>query len=325
MQAQDDETGQSELKIHELVKKAKFLSQEKPAADADLYIFFRSMLKCAACEAEIERCSKIYRKMNGKAEIIIMSTSNDEEALKSWIKKKKIKLPVLAPESKSLFTLTPYRHGGYPNIVIITPSGRELEITAGCPVCGDTINNWKKYLKESKKYERSRTVHSKKDKDSGDVSDENNETENGSETTVDETLPLKGRLTQVKYLTKKTPAKNARIYFFLRASSFNAESRDFMPTCISLYKKIKGRGAELIMLNEDKSVTDARNWAKESNIKFPIVSPDSVESLDIPAAGQLPSIIVLSVSGEELTRGDSAHSCEDILSKWDFYLKQTPK
>lgn len=78
--------------------------------------------------------------------------------------------------------------------------------------------------------------------------------EGDGEVSHNEKLPLKARLNHAVYVTKRKPAKNARLYFFLRASSSNAECREFIPVSLSLYKKLKGHGAEIIMLNADKNI-----------------------------------------------------------------------
>lgn len=321
--AQNGDSGDSELCISDLVKKAKFMSSAIPSTDADVYIFFRAGLTSSYCIMEIERCTKVYRKMKKKAEIIVMLGTDEEGATKNWIKEFKIKLPVLAPESKGLFAfLTPYRHGGVPNVVVVTPSGRELVQEGGCPCCGDLIGNWKKLVKESKKYERARSKQIGND----DKKEEKEEASAGNgEGELAEKLPLKARLNKAVYVTKRKPAKNARLYFFLRASSSNAECRDFIPISLSLYKKLKGHGAEIIMLNADKDIKDAQLWAKESRIKFPIIAPESVPDIDILPSGQMPSMVVVTESGEELASGNSASSCEDILQKWDVYFQALPR
>ena len=149
--------------------------------------------------------------------------------------------------------------------------------------------------------------------------------EGDGEVSLNEKLPLKARLNNAVYVTKRKPAKNARLYFFLRASSSNAECREFIPVSLSLYKKLKGHGAEIIMLNADKNIKDAQLWAKESRIKFPIIAPESGPDIDMLPSGQMPSLVVVIESGEELASGDSASSCEDMLQKWDVYFQELPR
>lgn len=149
--------------------------------------------------------------------------------------------------------------------------------------------------------------------------------EGDGEVSLNEKLPLKARLNNAVYVTKRKPAKNARLYFFLRASSSNAECREFIPVSLSLYKKLKGHGAEIIMLNVDKNIKDAQLWAKESRIKFPIIAPESGPDIDMLPSGQMPSLVVVIESGEELASGDSASSCEDMLQKWDVYFQELPR
>lgn len=139
-----------------------------------------------------------------------------------------------------------------------------------------------------------------------------------------ETVSVPDMLKEVEYVTKAKPKKKVAVYFILRSHSKCGFCRKIVPTINEHYKAMKGKGAELIMLNGDADPKVAREWATEAEMLFPIVTKDTAGAVTIPAGGSggTPNIVAVTPNGTVLKSDSGANDCEQIVGMWKELVKE---
>lgn len=136
-------------------------------------------------------------------------------------------------------------------------------------------------------------------------------------------------LKEVKFVTKVKPKKKAYAYLFLRSHSRCGFCRTITPQMNAAYKEMKGKGAELIMLNSDPDTEKAAAWAEESAIEFPMITPETagVVASAVPGSGSggTPNITVVLEDGEKIEGNSGANSCKEIAANWKELVKEAKK
>lgn len=149
-----------------------------------------------------------------------------------------------------------------------------------------------------------------------------------TEASADAELPaVPASLQDRQYITKARPDTKAKVYFIY-------QSRYMCPTCVAeapaivaAYKKMKGKGAELVMLNVDADDETAAKWARKAKMRFPIVSPTDRRGIPFPYTGssKLPCMVALDASGNKLGEASGAEVAEFLSSNWKNFVKDIKK
>ena len=131
-------------------------------------------------------------------------------------------------------------------------------------------------------------------------------------------------LAEVEYLTKAKPKKKAVVYFFLRSHANCGFCRKITPDLIELYKAMKGKGAELIMLSGDSDLDVAKKWAKEAGMTYPIVTNATIGAVKFPAGGSggFPNVIAVTADGKALENTSGASGCTNLIGNWKDLVKE---
>ena len=153
------------------------------------------------------------------------------------------------------------------------------------------------------------------------------ETELASEETEKVSIPE--LLQKVKFATKVKPKKKAQVYFFLRSHSRCGFCRKITPEMNELYKEMKNKGAELIMLNGDPDTETARKWADETDISYPMITPEtaSVIGAVVPGGGSggSPNVMAVMADGTQIEGTSGASKCPALVSCWKDMVKEARK
>lgn len=129
------------------------------------------------------------------------------------------------------------------------------------------------------------------------------------------------------YVTKTKPKLDAKVYFIY-------QSRYYCPTCVAeapkivaAYKKMKGKGAELVMLNVDKELETAEEWARKAKLRFPIVAPGNRTGIPFPHTGanKLPCMVALDAHGNKLGEASGSEVAAFLADNWKQYVKDVKK
>lgn len=153
------------------------------------------------------------------------------------------------------------------------------------------------------------------------------ETDSADEAEEEPTVSISDMLKEVEYVTKAKPKKKVYVYFFVRSHSGCGPCKAMVPACISLYKEMKGKGAEIIMLNSDADSAAAKKWAEDAGMTYPIVSPETRDKVDVPAGGSggTPNVVAVTEDGEVLDNESGYKDCPVVMGKWKDLVKQAKK
>lgn len=141
------------------------------------------------------------------------------------------------------------------------------------------------------------------------------------------TVSISDMLKEVEYVTKAKPKKKVYVYFFVRSHSGCGPCKAMVPSTINLYKEMKGKGAEIIMLNGDADTAKAREWAEEAKMNYPIITPETRNKVDVPAGGTggTPNVVAVTEDGEVLDNESGYKDCPVVMGKWKELVKQAKK
>lgn len=153
------------------------------------------------------------------------------------------------------------------------------------------------------------------------------ETDTFDEAGEEPTVSISDMLKEVEYATKAKPKKKVYVYFFVRSHSGCGPCRAMVPASINLYKEMKGKGAEIIMLNGDADAAKAKEWAEETEMNYPIITPETRSKVDVPAGGSggTPNVVAVTEDGEVLDNASGYTKCPEVMGNWKELVKQAKK
>lgn len=139
------------------------------------------------------------------------------------------------------------------------------------------------------------------------------------------TVTISDMLKEVEYVTKVKPKKKVYVYFFVRSHSGCGPCRALAPKCNAFYRDMKGKGAELIMLNCGKNAESAKAWAKEVEMSYPVISPETVGKVKVPGGGGTPCMVAVTSTGEALETALGTSQCVALMERWKDLVKDARK
>ncbi len=141
-----------------------------------------------------------------------------------------------------------------------------------------------------------------------------------------EDLPaVPAALVNKKLVNKAKLNTKAKVYFLYKSRSTCGICVRECPSIVATYKGMKGK-AELVMLNIDASDEVAAKWAKDSKMKFPVVSPTDIGGVPFPFAGgnTLPLMVAVDAEGNKLGEANGNEVAE-FLAGWKKIVKDYEK
>lgn len=144
---------------------------------------------------------------------------------------------------------------------------------------------------------------------------------------VEQPITIPDMLAKVKYLTKVKPKKKAAVYFILRSHSKCGPCRAAAPQLAPIYKEMRGKGAELIMLSGDGDVEAAEKWAEEAGMNYPIVTNETIGAVNIPAGGTggTPNVMAVMSDGTIIEGTSGYKKVPVLIGNWKELVKQAKK
>lgn len=130
-----------------------------------------------------------------------------------------------------------------------------------------------------------------------------------------------------KYITDARPDTDAEVYYLLNSHSQCAFCVHHTPELIKLYKQMKGKGAELVLLNSDPTDEKARAWAEKAGMNYPVVAPAAAKkipfTIDLSSGPPPPPplMIIVTPDGERIGQGGGPQTSM-LLGQWKDYVKK---
>lgn len=161
------------------------------------------------------------------------------------------------------------------------------------------------------------------------VAAQDEDTDTEAETEQVETISIPELVSKAEFVTKVKPGKKAVVYYFLRSHARCGFCRHIVPQMNELYKEMKGKGAELIMLNGDPNTETAKKWAAESDIQIPMITPESGGSIAsvVPGGGTggSPNVMAVMADGTQIEGTSGASKCPALVGTWKDMVKEARK
>ena len=112
------------------------------------------------------------------------------------------------------------------------------------------------------------------------------------------------KLRECDFLLNKNYKKDAKFYLCLFSASWCGPCRREMPRISKIYTEMlkDDPDIELIHFSRDRDESDAKGWAKENDVKFPVVSFEGGNPLDLQTRG-IPHLFILKANGVLLEEG----------------------
>ncbi len=149
------------------------------------------------------------------------------------------------------------------------------------------------------------------------------ETDKTEEAAEKELATIPAALKDRKYVTKARPKLDAKVYFIYQSRYRCGICVAEAPEIVAAYKKMKGKGAELVMLNVDQDDKTAATWAKKAKMKFPIVSPTDMHNVPFPFTGgrTLPCMVAVDADGNKLGEANGSGVADFLATNWKKYVR----
>lgn len=143
-------------------------------------------------------------------------------------------------------------------------------------------------------------------------------------------LPLiPAALDKVGYVTEARPKLDAKVYFLFKSHSKCGYCVSHTPSLVKLHKAMRGKGAELVMLNADRNIADAEKWAESSKMTYALVKP--ADSAKVPfefdvlkMRTPMPLMLAVTAHGEVLGMSGGPEA-DSIVKDWRKHVAQARK
>ena len=112
------------------------------------------------------------------------------------------------------------------------------------------------------------------------------------------------KLRECEFLLNKNYKKDAKVYLCLFSASWCPPCRAEMPRISKIYTEMlkDDPDIELIHFSRDRDESKAKAWAKEHDVKFPVVSFEGGNPLDLHFNG-IPHLFIIRANGVLLEEG----------------------
>lgn len=276
---------------------------EKPAIDADFYIYLTSASWCQFCNEEMPSVVEAYAKMrkNGRVELIQISGDKVKEKAQGFAEKYNATFPVLNPNGVTDKLPGYTAPTGLPDAIVVDSDGNVIKQGSGSIIKGwegMTINH-PDYANKSKADSTKRKAA--KDKKAADR-------KGGAVLSV---------LKDLKPFNGKVNAK-ADYFIYLQVDSTDDKCVESMEKVADLYKDIKKSGrVDMVVVSLDETEEAAKAFMRKSKLKCATVMDMNEKIDDLPGLGKangLPYAIFVDKKGVKHMEGGMS-----VLEQWENY------
>lgn len=276
----------------------------KPAIDAEFYIYLTSASWCAFCNEEMPEVVAAYQKMRekGRVELLLISGDKTRESAEKFAEQYEAEFPVLNPNgvTEKLPGYTP--PSSLPDAIFVDADGNVINKGSGSLIrtwAANTINH-PDYANKSKAGATKRKAA--KEKKSAD--------RKGG--------PVLTALKALKPFNGKVNAK-ADYFVYLQTDGQDAQcDAKAMTRVTDIYREMKKSGrVEMVIICLEGTEDEAKSFLRKHKLRIPAVMDQNelIENLPgLNAARGLPYAIFVSKDGKTLMEGGMS-----VLEQWENY------
>ena len=287
--AEDTSAAAEETELGRRLGQIPLLMQGKPDTRARVYFIYQSRSTCSICVSVEPMITRVYNtRFKGKgAELMMVNLDQSDDAARKWAKGAGMNFPICSAKNGAMVPF-PFAFDGQPVtlpcMVALDAAGNKLGQASG-PKVVPFMQSWHKLLAED------------------------------SPEAKLPALPLQLRDHEPVQPKGKINTE-AKVYFLLMASPTDPElTRELAPALSKVYKSMKGKKAELVIVSSGFKADSATQWVKQDKIAFPVLHPrytaDLSANLFASAGGTEMALLVLDAEGNRLR--ERASSAEEIL------------
>lgn len=277
---------------------------DKPAIDAEFYIYLTSASWCEFCNKEMPDVVDAYKKMQagGRVQLIQISGDRTKEAAEKFAEKYKAEFPVLNPNGVTEKLPGYNAPEGLPDAIFVDADGNVIKKGSGSLIKAWEANtvNHPDYANKSKAGATKRKAA--KDKKAA-------ERKGGAVLTA---------LKALKPFNGKVNAK-ADYFVYLQTDGQNENcNAETMAKVADIYKEMKKSGrVEMVIICLEAEEDEAKSFLRKHKLKNPAVMDQNEKIEDLPGlsgARTLPLATFVSKDGKVHMEGGMS-----VLEQWENY------
>lgn len=277
---------------------------EKPAIDAEFYIYLTSASWCEFCNKEMPEVVEAYKKMqaDGRVQLIQISGDRTKEAAEKFAEKYKAEFPVLNPNGVTEKLPGYNAPEGLPDAIFVDADGNVIKKGSGSLIKSWEANtvNHPDYANKSKAGATKRKAA--KDKKAA-------ERKGGA---------VLAALKALKPFNGKVNAK-ADYFVYLQTDGQNENcNAETMAKVADIYKEMKKSGrVEMVIICLEATEEEAKSFLRKHKLKNPAVMDQNEKIEDLPGltgARVLPLATFVGKDGKVHMEGGMS-----VLEQWENY------
>lgn len=136
---------------------------------------------------------------------------------------------------------------------------------------------------------------------------------------------LKGK----EYMVPAKLNTKAKVYFIYKSRFECGICVAELPGIVDAYKRMKGKKAELVMINIGMNKEDNIKWLKKSKVAFPVVAENQASDIPFPYeygenSSLLPNMVAVDAEGNKIDQANGS-DVATFVKDWKKVVKQYEK
>ncbi|MDO5449584.1 MAG: TlpA family protein disulfide reductase [Akkermansia sp.] len=279
-----------------------YWTEKRPDLHAKYYVYLQSAGWCGPCNQEMPHVVEQYKMMREQGvEIIFLSCDHNREGAVEFMQKYGADLPCISFKSDQAKTLPGFdRQRSIPRATIVAQDGTVVAPANYGPYI---MKNWQKLIQVPAAEQQGQPAQ--------------------EEEKPAAPAPVAPALADFpEYWTDARPAADAAQYIYLYSASWCGPCNREMPHVVELYKELRARGVELVLVSCDQKKEDAVKFLQQYGAQMPCVPVKTVQAHPLPGhelPKAIPSATMVDAQGKVLVPLGSAPA---VLARWQEFAAQ---
>ena len=281
-----------------------YISDSKPDKKARVF-FVLNVMNTMGCRELFPDVSEVWHLLRGMGvDVVIVGRDTKAEKIKQFVEENCVLPPVVSPDCRNSI---PFTYDGkktvceFPYLEVFSADGTKLGQDKG--FCLSSIENWRKYVQPTQEEELVGGIRVLSEDMFGC-----------------RRLELTKKYTDANYIGSARPHKSALVFY--RMFIKTAQCNPFVTSqpVRDIYKKMKGRGAEIILVSNGGAENDVLELIKKYKIPYPVIHVPSEKSASFLDPRRLVTKVDFGESDQRMTRELALPMVQ--LEHWEKFVKQ---